>query len=56
MTDHDQPAQPLAVPKIRPEDPVGGALIDEKGKEVPITETMVREACSKLEKDKLQGL
>ncbi len=53
MTDHDKPALPLEVPKIRPDDPVGGALIDEQGKEVVITEDMVREACSKLEDEKL---
>lgn len=28
----------------------GGAVIDERGREVPITESMVRQACQALEK------
>ncbi|MGB1220942.1 MAG: PA1571 family protein [Alcanivoracaceae bacterium] len=27
----------------------GGAVIDDHGREVPITETMIREACERLE-------
>ncbi|MDF1781205.1 MAG: hypothetical protein P1U67_07925 [Alcanivoracaceae bacterium] len=29
----------------------GAAIIDAKGREIPITEEMVREACSKLEQN-----
>ena len=30
--------------------PVGGAIIDAEGREIPITETMIRRACSELDK------
>lgn len=33
---------------------VGGAVIDEDGREIPITEGMVREACQALETDRRQ--
>ncbi|CAE6921978.1 MULTISPECIES: PA1571 family protein [Pseudomonas] len=29
--------------------PVGGAIIDDEGHEVPITEEMIQQACEKLE-------
>jgi hypothetical protein len=30
--------------------PVGGAIIDADGREIPITETMIRRACRELDK------
>jgi len=35
----------------RPQLPLGGALIDAQGREIPITEGMVRLACQALEKN-----
>ncbi|MGE8499627.1 MAG: PA1571 family protein [Pseudomonas sp.] len=29
--------------------PVGGAIIDAEGREIPITETMIQQACNELE-------
>lgn len=35
----------------KPQLPVGGALIDGQGREIPITEGMIRLACQALEKN-----
>ncbi|MBU1330421.1 MAG: hypothetical protein KJ884_02125 [Gammaproteobacteria bacterium] len=36
---------------LPPDAPLGGAIIDEQGREIPITEDMVQRACSELEQD-----
>lgn len=36
--------------------PVGGAIIDEQGHEIEITEHMVQDACEKLEKSRIDEL
>ena len=41
---------PRRVIPLKPQQPVGGAIIDELGREVPITEGMIQRACSELEK------
>lgn len=35
---------------LPPQHPVGGAVIDAQGREIPITEGMIQQACEKLEK------
>ncbi|WP_425914822.1 PA1571 family protein [Pseudomonas sp. GWSMS-1] len=35
--------------------PVGGSVIDDQGREVPITEEMIQQACSALEKAQQQA-
>ncbi|WP_271408307.1 PA1571 family protein [Pseudomonas sp. Q1-7] len=35
---------------LRPKQPVGGAIIDADGREIPITETMIQRACQELHK------
>lgn len=37
-------------PKQTPKMPLGGFLIDAQGREIPITETMIQQACNALEK------
>lgn len=39
----------LAVKRVQPQEPVGGSIIDAQGREVPITEDMVQDACRELE-------
>ncbi len=34
---------------VPPQHPVGGAVIDAQGREIPITEGMVQQACEKME-------
>ncbi|MDX1297810.1 PA1571 family protein [uncultured Pseudomonas sp.] len=41
-------------PKTTPM-PVGGSVIDEQGREVPITEDMIQQACNALEKAQQQA-
>lgn len=48
------PQQQTSDPDVAPEQaqqPVGGAIIDEQGQEIPITENMIQRACQELEKD-----
>jgi len=48
------PQQQTPEPHVAPEQsqqPVGGAIIDEQGQEVPITENMIQRACRELEQD-----
>ena len=48
------PQQQTPEPRVAPEQsqqPVGGAIIDEQGQEIPITENMVQRACRELEKE-----
>lgn len=49
MTQQQQ-ATTLRVIPFELQQPVGGAVIDAEGREVPITELMIRRACSELEK------
>jgi len=48
------PQQQTPAPRVAPaqsQQPVGGAIIDEQGQEIPITESMIQRACRELEKD-----
>ncbi|MFZ3204644.1 MAG: PA1571 family protein [Pseudomonas sp.] len=48
------PQQQTSEPRVAPaqsQQPVGGAIIDEQGQEIPITESMIQRACRELEKD-----
>lgn len=49
MTQQQQ-ATTLRVIRFEPQQPIGGAVIDAEGREVQITEYMIRRACSELEK------
>lgn len=44
-----QPSQTRIVP-FNPQQPVGGAVIDAQGREIPITEQMILQACRELDK------
>ncbi|MCY1547969.1 hypothetical protein D9M68_840540 [compost metagenome] len=49
------PQQQTPAPPVAPEQsqrPVGGALIDEQGQEIPITENMIQQACRELEQNR----
>ncbi|MFF7709328.1 PA1571 family protein [Pseudomonas sp. NPDC007930] len=50
MSLHSHTEQTLEIKRNHAQDPVGGAIIDADGREVPITEQMVRKACQELEK------
>lgn len=50
MSLHDTAAQRPATPAKHPQMPVGGFIIDGQGREVPITEGMIQQACGELEK------
>jgi hypothetical protein len=39
------------VATLKPQQTVGGAIIDAQGREVPITEGMIQRACRELEKN-----
>ena len=43
-----QPNQARILP-FNPQQPVGGAIIDAEGREIPITEQMILTACRELE-------
>lgn len=49
MSSHDDTQKSIEVVRVHPHEPVGGSIIDEQGREVPITEDMVQEACRELE-------
>lgn len=49
MSSHDDTQNSIEVVRVHPHEPVGGAIIDEQGREVPITEDMVQDACRELE-------
>lgn len=34
---------------LNPQQPVGGAIIDAQGREIPITEQMIQQACRELD-------
>ena len=48
MQPTQQPSQASIVP-FNPQQPVGGAIIDAQGREIPITEQMILQACRELE-------
>ena len=50
MTQQKPATTILRVIPFKPQQPVGGAIIDAEGREVPITEHMIQRACSELEK------
>jgi hypothetical protein len=47
---HPSQTETLPVKRTAPCAPVGGSIIDAKGREIPITEDMVQGACRELEK------
>ncbi|RMH85755.1 hypothetical protein EA796_04735 [Pseudomonas sp. AOB-7] len=55
MSLHDTAAQRPATPVKHPQMPVGGFIIDGQGREVPITEGMIQQACAELEKTQQQS-
>ncbi|WP_226503542.1 PA1571 family protein [Pseudomonas sp. MWU16-30317] len=50
MSLQSQPSETLPVQRVQPHHAVGGSIIDAQGREVPITEDMVQQACRELEK------
>jgi hypothetical protein len=50
MSLQSQPSETLPVQRVQPHQAVGGSIIDAQGREVPITEDMVQQACRELEK------
>ena len=50
MSPQQQPPAPRVAPE-QSQQPVGGAIIDEQGQEIPITESMIQRACRELEKE-----
>ncbi|MCY1547380.1 hypothetical protein D9M68_834340 [compost metagenome] len=50
MSLHNQTSERRVIP-MKPQQPVGGAIIDAQGHEIPITENMIQRACSELEKN-----
>jgi hypothetical protein len=55
MSLHDTAPQRPAAPAKHPQMPVGGFIIDGQGREVPITEGMIQQACAELEKSYQQA-
>lgn len=49
MNAQQQSPQPLSAP-LDPQQPVGGSVIDAEGREIPITEQMIQQACRELER------
>ena len=49
MSLQDNVAQRPNTPVQQPQMPVGGFIIDGQGREVPITEAMIQQACQLLE-------
>ncbi|WP_263139522.1 PA1571 family protein [Pseudomonas sp. RIT-PI-AD] len=47
---HTQRSTESRVIPLKPQRPIGGAIIDAEGREIPITETMIQRACRELEK------
>nr|WP_298137746.1 PA1571 family protein [uncultured Pseudomonas sp.] len=48
MSLHEQTREPRVIP-MHAHRAVGGAVIDEHGREIPITEQMIQNACRELE-------
>jgi len=49
MNVHPQTSERRIIP-LHPQQPLGGAIIDAQGREIPITEQMIQRACSELQK------
>ncbi len=49
MSLHDSTTDSRVIP-LQPRRPVGGAIIDAEGREIPITEIMIQRACQELQK------
>ncbi|MFC4862889.1 hypothetical protein SA496_16695 [Pseudomonas sp. JS3066] len=49
MSLHDSTSDSRVIP-LQPRRPVGGAIIDAEGREIPITEIMIQRACQELHK------
>ncbi|WP_280284315.1 PA1571 family protein [Pseudomonas sp. BN415] len=49
MSLHDSTSDRRVIP-LRSRRPVGGAVIDAQGREIPITESMIQRACQELHK------
>lgn len=43
------PAHSIPAREISPRHPFRGAIINDEGREIPITESMIQEACRRLE-------
>lgn len=50
MKAQQQSSQPRVTP-LNPQQPVGGSIIDAEGREIPITEQMIQQACRELDKN-----
>ena len=50
MGPQSHPSETLPVKRVQPHQAVGGSIIDAQGREVPITEDMIQDACRELEK------
>ncbi|MFI8482682.1 PA1571 family protein [Pseudomonas sp. NPDC078700] len=50
---NSNPQNPGNTPSVEQDKPVGGAIIDEQGHEVEITEHMIQDACDELEKSRV---
>lgn len=53
MSMQDNAAQ--CITRNQPQEPVGGFIIDGQGREVPITEDMIQQACDALEESREQA-
>jgi hypothetical protein len=49
MSVHQQTSEHRVIP-MQAQQPVGGAIIDARGREIPITEHMIQRACNELQK------
>ncbi|HSC84266.1 MAG TPA: hypothetical protein VLC30_11670 [Pseudomonas sp.] len=49
MNRAEQHDNPPVIVQFKPQQRVGGAIIDAQGREVPITEQMIQQACRALE-------
>ena len=50
MKAQQQSLQNTRVTPLHPQYPVGGSIIDAEGREIPITEQMIQQACRELDK------
>jgi hypothetical protein len=48
MNPHQQSSESRVIP-MQSQHSIGGAIIDEQGREIPITEQMIQRACRELE-------
>ena len=55
MSLHTEHTAERRLAPLPPQHPVGGAIIDAKGREIPITEGMIQQACEELEKELRDG-